>query len=46
MSPTPKNVQKRFPGNIGAGIRSDAAVNMEKNAIRIDIHFILTRFRI
>jgi len=32
---SPISVQKKFPGNIGEGIRSDAEVNNKKKAISI-----------
>ena len=31
----PINAQKKFPGNIGEGISSDAAVKSKKNAVKI-----------
>lgn len=36
----PIKVQKKFPGNIGEGTKRDAAVNIEKNTIRISIPLI------
>ena len=41
MKGYPKRVKRRFPGNIGEGIRSEAARKIVKKTIRIVMPFIL-----